>query len=65
MHLNPTKNAKEAKTYAVISRYLCGIVQHTQTPFIIEYEENSVLPEREEKDGNGNTESEQDYGDNG
>lgn len=39
MHLNPAKNTKEAKTYAVISRYLCGIVQHTQTPFIIEYEE--------------------------
>ena len=27
------------KTYAIIQRYTCGIVQHTQTPYILEYEE--------------------------
>ena len=37
MHLNPAKDATMAKTYAIMSRYLCGIVQHTQTPFILEY----------------------------
>lgn len=37
MHLNPAKDATMAKTYAIVSRYLCGIVQHTQTPFILEY----------------------------
>ena len=39
MHLNPMKNATQAKTYAVIQRYMAGIVQHTQTPFVMEYEE--------------------------
>jgi len=39
MHLNEYGPAESVRTYAVISRYLCGIVQHTQTPFIMEYEE--------------------------
>ena len=39
MHLNPMKNATQAKTYAVIQRYMAGIVQHTQTTFVMEYEE--------------------------
>lgn len=39
MHLNEYGPAESVRTYAVISRYLCGIVQHTQTPFILEYEE--------------------------
>lgn len=42
MHLNSTKDAAKAKTYAVIQRYLCGIVQHTQTPFVMEYEEVDI-----------------------
>ena len=39
MHLNEYGPAESVRTYAIISRYLSGIVQHTQTPFILEYEE--------------------------
>ena len=39
MHLNLAGKAENKKTFALISRYLSGIVQHTQTPYIMEYEE--------------------------
>ena len=39
MHLNLAGKAESKKTFAIISRYLGGIVQHTQTPYIMEYEE--------------------------
>lgn len=42
MKLN-SKRTTECKTYAIIERYLCGIVQHTQTPFVMEYENADTL----------------------
>lgn len=39
MKLN-SKRTTECKTWAIIKRYPCGIVQHTQSPFVMEYELN-------------------------
>lgn len=50
MHLNLAGKAENKKTFAIISRYLGGIVQHTQNPYIMEYEEIDELL-REETQG--------------
>ena len=42
MYLNLAGKAEEKKTFAVISRYMCGIVQHTQTPMVLIYEETDI-----------------------
>jgi hypothetical protein len=43
MHLNLAGKAENKKTFAIISRYLGGIVQHTQTTYIMEYEEETDI----------------------
>lgn len=43
MHLNVAGKAECKKVFAIISRYMCGIVQHTQTPYVIEYEEETDI----------------------
>lgn len=43
MHLNLAGKAENKKTFAIISRYLGGTFHHAQTPYIMEYEEETDI----------------------